>query len=149
MRAQVCKDGADAGLERCGLSEGCQVSTCIKRLLPISRALLLRRSHPGHVEQLGDRGALVCIFAKRCFDELYGILRYVRLCKQIVVRLVSDNVVVDVLLATTPSLLPIIEGRHAGKQDEGDDSNGPNIDLVIVLYLLAELRRHVKWTAER
>ena len=45
--------------------------------------------------------------------------------------------------------ISVVEGRLAHEEDPGDDTDSPDVNLIVILDLSAELRGHVEWASQR
>ena len=77
-----------------------------------------------------------------CLNESFYFVRALR--KFFVLRLVVDDILVYAFLREALCCISVVERRLTHKEDIGDDTDSPNINLVIIFYLFAELRSHVE-----
>lgn len=123
-------------MESSDLSELSEIGTDVRLggLRKISN--LLYALKPVKFKQLGHAGPLSRVFLETGADESLRLLR--DLAEAAHVRLPVDDLVVDLLLGLAD------EGCRSRKQHVGDNTCCPNIHLVVIGYLLAQLWSHIQ-----
>jgi len=137
---QVGDDWADSGLEGSRLREGRQVRTyvqlsVVRKLLLLGWALL----EPLKVQQVGHRWSVGRTFLQTGHNHFLCSTWGVCKLRQVGSR-VYDIAVDNIFGAAN-------EWRFSSEEDVDNNTGGPYINLIVVLWLATELGRHVEWTA--
>jgi len=116
---KVGKNGANARLESGRLCEGSQVGAQVTLTVNIERSTAGVRLHPVGGEKISKISSVFRVTSESHFDELLRLFRDVR--KQAVVGASLNDISVNAFLRLSGAF--VIEGRLAGEENEGDDTN--------------------------
>ena len=86
------------------------------------------------------------IFLECCLNESFNFVR--ALVKFFIFRLVVDDIPVNAFLGEALCCISVVERRLTNKEDIGDDTDSPDVDLVVIFNLSTELWGHVEWASK-